>query len=182
MKGRAIAALVVGICLEILALFGNRGPFPVVRDLLAPEYAAARQGYEKLATEGVLVEGDPGFSEFRRSYMELSLMMGEPPFPIDEMDGMTITRFEAGLQKEPWALKETTPIFGYYSNGEVFLLDLNFIKSMADDRSSGNIVLVNMALLIVGCGLVFYSFQTLFLKETGRGQPDSSQKADLSSA
>jgi len=167
MTGRAIAALVVGVALEVLALFGNRGPYPFVRDLIAPEYGAARQGYETLAAGGTLVEGDPGFSELRRSYMSLTLMVPEPPLPIDEIDGVTITKFEPGFQQDEWALKETTPVFGHYSTGDVFMLDFNYVMAMANDRLSRSLVLVNLAFLVAGGALVFYAFRQLFL----RGRP-----------
>lgn len=52
-----------------------------------------RQAYRTLMREGLIEEGDEAFDPLRQAYMRLTLISPEPPFPIDEIDGVTINRF-----------------------------------------------------------------------------------------
>lgn len=178
MKRTAVAMIVGGICLEVLAIFGNRGPFPLVNLILSPNYIEAHRGYQTLLETNMLAEGDAGFDLIRVAFMNLTVMGPEPPFPIDEIDGVTLTRFLVGASEDPEALRERTPVFLEYSNGEVTLLDLNYVRTMANGLLSRWTVFVNLTLVALGCTLVFYGLRALLLSN-GRADAGGLVKTGL---
>lgn len=176
MKNVGIALIVFGICLEALAILGNRSPYPLVLKLLSPEYTAARQAYRTLMREGVIEEGDEGFDILRHSYMHLTLMSPEPPFPLDEIEGVTIDRFYGGVVADTSELEESRVVVAEFSNGETTILNYGFILVMTNAQLKPEVALINAGLLILGCVLVYYGLRVIFLdvKDAGEsaGLPD----------
>lgn len=163
MKTVGIALLVCGVCLEAFALLGNRAPYPVVLKLLSPEYTAAREGYRTLMREGLLVEGDEGFDTLRDAYMRMTVMLPEPPYPLDEIEGVTINRFYGGVVRGTSELEEGSLIVADFSNGETVILSYSSILLMTNGELKPVVALVNAGLLILGCVLVYFGLRILFI-------------------
>ena len=173
MKNLAIAALIFGICLEVLAIFGNRMPYPIVLNIVSPEYVEAGAAYHTLLTDGLLEEGDVGFDRLRDSYMRLTLMAPEPPFPIDEIDGVTITRFRGAETNDPSEISGKSVVAAEFNNGEIKVLDYAFVQLLADGQWSVDALIINCGLLILGCGLVYYGLTYLVLDAKPLGEAEA---------
>ncbi len=163
MKNLGIAALILGVCLEALAIFGNRMPYPIVLKIVCPEYVSALEGYDKLLLDGVLEPGDPGFDSLCVAYLHLMLSLPEVPFPRDELDGLTVARFRAGPTKESGGTMEKTIVVAEFSNGQNIPLDYGVVRGIANTYWTVNALLINCGLLILGCTMVFYGLKITFL-------------------
>ena len=170
MKNLGIALLVFGICLEALAILGNRAPYPLVLKLLSPEYIAARQAYRTLMREGVIEEGDEGFDTLRQAYMRLTLTTPEPPFPLDEIEGVTINRFYGGVVEDSSELEESRVVAAEFSNGETTILNYRSVLIMTNGELRPEAALLNAGLLILGCVLVYYGLRIIFLDVKDAGE------------
>lgn len=169
MKKVGVALLVVGICLEALAILGDRAAYPLVLKLVSPEYAAAWGAYRAFLREGVMEEGDEGFEPMRDMYMLLTLGADEPPFPLDEIEGLTINRFyEASVDDAE--IEATRVIVIEYSNGKTTLMGYGAMLIMAAWLLKPEVILVNAGLLILGCVLVYYGLRVIFLDEKKAGE------------
>lgn len=163
MKSVGIALLVFGVCLEAFALLGNRAPYPVVLKLLSPKYTDAREAYRTLMREGLLVEGDEGFDTLRTAYMNLTVMSPEPPFPLDEIEGVTIDRFYGGVVRGTSELEESSMVVADFTNGETVILSYGSIILMTNGQLKPVVALVNAGLLVLGCALAYYGLRILFI-------------------
>lgn len=172
MKNFGIAALAVGICLEALAIFGNRMPYPLVLNIVCPDYVEAKEGYDKLLLDGLLEPSDPGFDLLRVACLRFMLRSIEELFSVDELEGHTIARFYGGATTQPAETKEKSVVIAEFSNGQNIHLDYGAIQLMANDYRSANALLVNCGLLILGCALVYYGLRIVFLdsKPSGDGE------------
>lgn len=170
MKNLGIAALVLGICIEALAIFGNRTPYPIVLNIVSPDYVPALEGYQKLLSEGLLEPGDTGFDLLRVSYMDLSLMAPEIPFPIDEIDGVTITRFRGGTREDSSGIGDNSVVIAEHNNGKVSESNYGSLLYLVNEYKSLNVLLINCGLLILGCALVYYGLRIVFLDSKPYGE------------
>lgn len=182
MKNLGIAALVAGICIEALAIFGNRMPYPIVLNVVSPDYVAALEGYDKLLSQGVLEPGETGFNLLRVSYMRLTLMAPEAPFPVDELDGVTITRFRGGSAQDSTKINDKSLVVAEFSNGKVMALDYGLIQLLANGYWDVNALLINCGLLILGCTLVYYGLRFIFLDSKSSGETAGPQQGAFSAS
>ena len=163
MKRKAVLLIVSGLFLEFFGLFGNRGPFPVILMAFSPEYLAGQQGYQHFLDTGFLTEGDVGFNKLRQVYMSLHSIAPEPLFPMEEMEGLTVTQFQSGLPDRSSRIREQGPVFVSFSNGEVEMIDHGFVHRVTSDRRSRFASSVNAGLLVAGCLLLYYGLRIQFL-------------------
>lgn len=170
MKNVGIALLVFGIFLEAFAIFGNRAPYPLVLKLASPEYARAWQAYRTFLREGVIEEGDEGFDALRQAYMNLTLGAPEPPFPLDEIEGVTVIRFYGRDIEDLTELGEDRVLVVEYSNGETLLLGYEALLIVAAWLLKPGVALINAGLLMLGCVMVYYGLRVLFLDEKDAGE------------
>ena len=178
MKHLGIALIVFGICLEALAILGNRAPYPLVLKLASPEYAAAREAYRRFTRDGVIQEGDEGFDTLREAYMSLTLTTPEPAFPLDEIEGVTINRFYADVLRNSSKLEESSVVMAEYSNGETRMLGGDSLLVLTDGELKREAALINAGLLILGCVLVYYGLRVIFLdvKDAGEAAQPSDKR------
>ena len=131
--------------------------------LVSPECTAAQEGERSLVREGILVEGDEGFDTLRDAYMRMSVMSPEPPYPLDEIDGVTISRFYGGVVKGTSELEESSLVVADFTNGETVILTYSSILLMTNGELKPVVALVNAGLLILGCVLVYFGLRILFI-------------------
>jgi len=131
--------------------------------LLSPEYTAAREAYRTLMRDGTIEEGDEGFDALRHAYMRITVMSPDPPFPLDEIEGVTITRFYGGVVRGTSELEESSMVVAEFSNGETVVLNYGFILIMTNGELNPAVALVNAGLLILGFALAYYGLRILFI-------------------
>ncbi len=178
MKRLGIALIVFGVCLEVLAIFGNRAPYPLVLKLASPEYAAAREAYRSFTRDGIIEEGDEGFDALRLAYMDLTLTMPDPPFPLDEIEGVTVTRFYADVLENSSELEESSVVVAEYSNGDTEILSGDSLVNLTGLLLKREAALINAGLLVLGCALVYYGLRVIFLdvKDAGEATEPSEKR------
>ncbi len=154
--------LAAGIALDAAVLLLPLSPYPLIQKYFDRQYYEVHRGYEQFLESGKWEVGDTGFELMRTHYMRDVVRGLRPQLDSKVMSGLQLETFRIGESEEPVTLPEKKTVYVIYSNQEGHVINGDTIKILTGTFRKPYAMLVSLALLLAGTGLIYRGLSGLF--------------------